>query len=224
MALDFDDLKKLSPMLKTLIIGLVYVVMGYLYFMLFLQGALDRHSALGAKLTDLEKQIAEKEKTVAQMGRYIREVSEVKEAFKAALQKLPNEREIAELLASIAAAGRSAGVDFITFEPKLPERKPPETKPGAPKPPAPPPKPGDAKVQPPKPAAPEKFYEEIPVKVQLTGGFHNTLSFFDQAARLPRIVNIEDIAMTDAQEVKGRGRVLKTSCTMKTYMFVDIKK
>jgi type IV pilus assembly protein PilO len=227
MALDFDDLKKLPPMLKALIIGLVYLVLGYLYFILFLQGALDRHSALSAKLTDLRQQIAEKEKTVAQMDRYIREVNEVKEAFKTALLKLPNEKEIPELLASIAAAGRSAGVDFITFEPKLPERKPPETVQTAPKPAAPgaaPPKPGDAKGQPTKPAAPEKFYEDIPVKVQLTGGFHNTLSFFDQAARLPRIVNIEDIAMTDAQEVKGRGRVLKTSCTMKTYMFVDIKK
>lgn len=224
MALNFDDLKKLPPMLKTLIIGLAYLVLGYLYFILFVQGALDRDAALSTKLTDLQQQVAEKEKTVAQMDRYIREVSEVKEAFKTALLKLPNEKEIPELLASIASAGRNAGVDFITFEPKLPEQKPPVTKPAAPMPPAPPPKPGDAKGQPTKPAAPEKFYEDIPVKVQLAGGFHNTLSFFDQAARLPRIVNIEDIAMTDAQEVKGRGRVLKTSCTMKTYMFVDTKK
>jgi type IV pilus assembly protein PilO len=222
MAVNFDDLKKLPPTLKALIIGLVYLVLGYLYFILFVQGALDRNAALSTKLTDLRQQVTEKEKTVAQMDRYIREVSEVKEAFKTALLKLPNEREIQELLASVANAGRKAGVDFIIFEPKPPERKPPETKPAALKPP---PKPGDAKGQPPpKPAAPEKFYEDIPVKVQLTGSFYNTLSFFDQVARLPRIVNIEDIAMADAQEVKGRGRVLKTSCTMKTYMFVDTKK
>jgi type IV pilus assembly protein PilO len=103
-------------------------------------------------------------------------------------------------------------VEFITFEPKQPERKPPETKPAAPKPPAP------------KQAVPEKFYEEIPVKVQLTGSFHSVLSFFEATAKLPRIVNIEDIAMTDAQEVRGRGRVLKTSCTLKTFVFVDTKK
>ena len=201
MALDFDDLQKLPPAMKALLIGLVFLVLGYFSFILFVQGAIDRHSALSAKLTDLRRQLAEKEKTMAQADRYIREVGEAREAFKTALLKLPNKKEIPELLASIANAGRDAGVDFITFEPKPPERKPPSA----------------------KPVAPKKFYEEIPVKVQLTGSFHNTLSFFEQTARLPRIVTIEDIAMTDAQEVRGRGRVLKTSCTMRTYMFVDTK-
>jgi type IV pilus assembly protein PilO len=46
---------------------------------------------------------------------------------------------------------------------------------------------------------------------------------FEQVARIPRIINIEDINMGDAQEVKGRGHVIKTSCTVKTYMFVDRK-
>jgi len=214
MALDFDDLKKLPTAVKALFIGLVCLVLGYLFFNLFVQGAIDKHSALGAKLTDLRQQVAEKEKAVTQMDRYIREVGEAREAFKTALLKLPNEREIPELLASIANAGRDAGVDFITFEPQRPERKPPEAAPAAPRPPAPAA----------RPAAPGKFYEEIPLKVQLTGSFHNALSFFEQTARLPRIVTIEDIAMTDPQEVRGRGRVLKISCTMKTYMFVDTKK
>jgi type IV pilus assembly protein PilO len=107
-------------------------------------------------------------------------------------------------------------VHFLLFEPRPPDKKLPETKPGSPPPAA-------AKVQPPKPAEPEKFYDEISVRVQMVGGFHNTLSFFEQVARIPRIINIEDINMGEAQEVKGRGRVLKTSCTVKTYMFVDRK-
>ena len=209
MALDLDDLKKLPPARKALLIGLVCLVLGYLSFIFFLQDNIDRHLALSTRLTDLRQQIAEKEKMAAQRDRYVREVSEARESFRTALLKLPSEREIPELLASIANAGRNAGVDFITFEPK-----PPETRAAAPKPPAPTT----------KQAASEKFYEEIPVKVQLTGSFHNTLSFFEATAKLSRIVNIEDIAMTDAREVKGRGRVVKTSCTMKTYVFVDIKK
>jgi len=57
----------------------------------------------------------------------------------------------------------------------------------------------------------------------LSGAFHNTVYFFDQVARLPRIVNIEDITMADAKEVRGRGWVVRTSCTVKTYMFVERK-
>ena len=214
MALDFDDLMKLPPATKALIIGLVCVVLGYLSYIYFVQDAIDRYSALSDKLTNLRQQVVQKEKTAAQMGRYIREIAEAKESFRTALLKLPSEKDIPELLASIAGAGRTTGVDFITFEPKPPERKPPETKPAPPKPPA-------AAT---KQAVPEKFYEEIPVKVQLTGSFHNTLSFFEATAKLPRIVTIEDIAMTDAQEVRGRGRIVKTSCTLKTYMFVDARK
>jgi type IV pilus assembly protein PilO len=134
MAINFDQFNKLSLKLKVLIIGLACILIGYLYYMLFLETALAKKMALDAKLTDLQQQVAEKEKTVAQLDRYIREVNEIKEAFKLALMKLPNEREIAGILAAVVLSGKGAGVDFILFEPKPPEKKPPETKPGAAKP------------------------------------------------------------------------------------------
>jgi type IV pilus assembly protein PilO len=217
MAIDLEGLKKLSPKVKILIACLVFILIGYFYYMLFLGDVLAKKTALETKLAGLEQQVAEKEKTVAQLGKYIQEVNALKESFKVALQKLPNEREIAGLLSSVVLAGKGADVDFLLFEPKPPEKKVPEVKPGTP--PAPGPKPADAKVPPPPP----KFYEDIPIKVQLTGSFHNTISFFERVARLPRIVNIEDITMGEAQEVKGRGRIVKTSCMVKTYMFVDKK-
>jgi type IV pilus assembly protein PilO len=216
MALTLDDLKKLSPKYKALIIFLIYIVLSYLYYLLFLQDALAKGTALSAKLTTLQQEVAEKEQTVAQIEKFTREITELKAAFQVALLKLPNAREIPGLLASVAQSGRGAGVNFLLFEPSPPSRKPPETKPVSPPPAA-------AKGQPPMPAEPEKFYDEISVRVQLVGGFHNTLSFFEQVARIPRIINIEDINMGEAQEVKGRGRVIKTACTVKTYMFVDRK-
>jgi type IV pilus assembly protein PilO len=216
MAMDFDELKRLSPKIKALIVCLVYILLGYFYFMFFFQDALTMKMALDTKLAGLTQEIAEKEKTVAQIDRYIREVNLLREAFKTALLKLPNEREIAGLLASVVLAGQEAGVNFLLFEPKPPVIKPPETKPGTPAPP----KPADAKT-PPKPAVPEKFYDEIPVKVQLNGSFFSTVSFFEKVAQLSRIVNVEEIDMGEGQDVKGRGWTIKTSCIVKTYMFVD---
>ena len=221
MAIDLDELKKLSPKLKALIVCLVYIVLGYFYYMFFFQDALAKKVALDTRLTGLTQEIAEKEKTVAQIDKYIREVNLLQESFKVALLKLPNEREIAGLLASVVLSGQEAGVNFLLFEPKPPEKKPPETKPAAPAPP----KPADAKtsLQPPKPAVPEKFYDEIPVKVQLNGSFFSTVSFFEKVAKLSRIVNVEEIDMGEGQDVKGRGWTIKTSCIVKTYMFVDKK-
>jgi type IV pilus assembly protein PilO len=221
MAIDLDELKKLSPKLKALIVCLVYIVLGYFYYMFFFQDALAKKVALDTRLTGLTQEIAEKEKTVAQIDKYIREVNLLQESFKVALLKLPNEREIAGLLASVVLSGQEAGVNFLLFEPKPQEKKTPETKPGAPAPP----KPGDAKTpsQPPKPDVPEKFYEDILVKVQLSGSFPSTVSFFEKVAKLSRIVNVEEIDMGDSQDVKGQGWTIRTSCIVKTYMFLDKK-
>lgn len=225
MAITLEDIKKLSPKVKALIVCLAYLLLGYFYYMFSLQATLEKRSSLETKLTELQQQVAEKEKVVSQIDRYIREIQSLQESFKLALLKLPNQREIPALLASVALSGRAAGVEFLLFEPKPPDKKAPETKPADAKAPAQPPKPADAKApgQPPKPAAPEKFYDEIVVRVQLRGGFHNTLSFFEQVARYPRIVNVEQIEMGESSDLKGRGRIVKTSCIVKTYMFVDKK-
>ena len=217
MDINVDDLKKLSPRMKALIVFLICLLLGYFYYMFFFQGIIAKQMALDTKLTGMQQQIVEKEKVVAQLDRYIREINILKQSFTLALLKLPNAREIAGLLASVVLSGEEAGVNFLLFEPKPPEPKPPEAKPGVP------PKPVDAKALPPKPAVPEKFYDEIPIKVQLAGSFHNTVSFYAKVAKLSRIVNIEEIVMGDAQDVKGRGRIVRTSCTVKTYMFVDRK-
>jgi type IV pilus assembly protein PilO len=217
MDINVDGLKKLSLKMKALIVFLICLLLGYFYYMSFFQAILAKQMALDTKLTEMRQQIAEKEKVVAQLDRYIREINLLQESFKLALLKLPNAREIAGLLASVVLSGQEAGVNFLLFEPKPPERKPPEVKLGAP------PKPADAKAPPAKPAVPEKFYDEIPIKVQLTGGFHNTVSFFAKIAKLSRIVNVEEIAMGDAKDVKGKGWLVRTSCTVKTYMFVDKK-
>jgi type IV pilus assembly protein PilO len=227
MDINVDDLKKLSLKMKALIVFLICLLLGYFYYMFFFQAILAKQMALDTKLTEMQQQIVEKEKVVAQLDRYIREVNLLKESFKLALLKLPNAREIAGLLASVVLSGEEAGVNFLLFEPKPPAPKPPEVKSGAPPKPtdakAPPAKPADAKAPPAKPAVPEKFYDEIPIKVQIAGSFHNTVSFYAKIAKLPRIVNVEEIAMGDAKDVKGKGRIVRTSCTVKTYMFVDKK-
>jgi type IV pilus assembly protein PilO len=74
-----------------------------------------------------------------------------------------------------------------------------------------------------KAAETEKFYEEIPVKMTVIGRFHNTVLFFEKMAKMSRIVNLEDFIMEESKESKGRGRILNTACTIKTYMFLEKK-
>ena len=64
----------------------------------------------------------------------------------------------------------------------------------------------------------KEFYAEIPVAMNVKGGFHDLALFFDKVARLSRIVNIRNISMTPA----GPDTLdLNTSCTAVTYKFVE---
>ena len=240
MAITANDIKKLSPQAKALIVIVVILVIGYLYYFYFLSDLITKKSTLEKENQDIQVQIKQKEKVSAELNKYKGEVDALQDNYKVALLKLPDQREIPGLFHSVSQAGKDAGVEFLLFEPKpavpkgMPDAGKPkvsslmkpsdqrqeEAKKAEAQKPADKSKPGDGKKAP----EPEPFYEEIPVKVTVTGSFQNTVSFFEKVAKLPRIVNISDISMGDRKNVKGRGDLMTTSCTVKTYMFVDKKR
>ena len=65
-----------------------------------------------------------------------------------------------------------------------------------------------------------EFYAEIPVSVEMVGGFHETVAFLDMLARMHRVVNVRDV---DMQIQRGRdgGSTLRTRCQIVTYRFVE---
>ena len=69
----------------------------------------------------------------------------------------------------------------------------------------------------PKSEVRKEFYAEIPVAMQVRGGYHDLAIFFDKVARLSRIVNIKNIEMGRAKDSMD----LNTSCTAVTYKFVE---
>lgn len=79
----------------------------------------------------------------------------------------------------------------------------------------------------PKPEVRKEFYAEIPVAMQVIGGYHDLAVFFDKVSRLSRIVNIKNITMGRSKANKGKkgqlpqGDELNTSCTAVTYKFVE---
>jgi type IV pilus assembly protein PilO len=214
MAITFDEIKKWPPKRKAMALGLIYLLLGGAYYSLILQSSMDQNASLETKISELQEQVQEKQRLAAQKGKYMREVNALMEAFKIALTKLPDQREIPGLLYAVAEAGKDSGVDFLLFEPKQAEKKPREAAKAAAE------KPGDKKRGDTPNPQEEQFYEEIPVRVTVYGGFHSTVTFFEKVAKLPRIVNIEDINMSETKDIK-RGRLLSTNCVIKTYMFLE---
>jgi type IV pilus assembly protein PilO len=76
----------------------------------------------------------------------------------------------------------------------------------------------------PQPEKPKDFYMEIPVSMEVRGGYRNVLDFFDRVGRMDRIVNILNISMKPDKPLSTQ---LLTRCTAITYRFKseeDVKK
>ena len=71
----------------------------------------------------------------------------------------------------------------------------------------------------PKPERAKEFYAEIPVAMSIMADYHNLAIFFDQVARLSRIVNIRDIRIGHTKSKNSNE--LSTKCTAVTYKFIE---
>jgi type IV pilus assembly protein PilO len=72
------------------------------------------------------------------------------------------------------------------------------------------------------------FYAELPIKIQLTGGYHEFGQFVSGIAALPRIVTLHDIEISRAGKAGGSRKgapapsdQLTLNLTAKTYRYLD---
>lgn len=68
----------------------------------------------------------------------------------------------------------------------------------------------------PEPETIAEFYAETPIKVKVTGGYHDIAAFVSDVSKLSRIVTLQDIAMEPAKD-----GVLNMDATVKTYRYLD---
>jgi type IV pilus assembly protein PilO len=76
-------------------------------------------------------------------------------------------------------------------------------------------------------AVPEEMYKRIPVKMSLTGGYHQINRFFKNVGELKRIVTIADLQLSPS--VSGNQKpgqpletgLLKADFTAQTFQFID---
>ena len=63
------------------------------------------------------------------------------------------------------------------------------------------------------------FYAELPIKMRMTGTYHQFGNFVSGVAALPRIVTLHNISITEAKGKEG-GKLVMT-VTAKTYRYLD---
>jgi type IV pilus assembly protein PilO len=74
----------------------------------------------------------------------------------------------------------------------------------------------------PREKVPDKYYAKVPMKVELTGKFMQIARFFYNVGQLDRIINMENISMTDPKIVDDE-MVLKTEALATAFHVVEDK-
>lgn len=71
----------------------------------------------------------------------------------------------------------------------------------------------------PQPEVPKDFYAEKPIKISLSGGYHEIANFVSGVAALPRIVTLHDISIT--RDSPENFDALTMEVTAKTYRYLE---
>jgi len=158
------------------------------------------HIPKKTQIRELEKDIAGIQVTIKANDEKIRKLDELRVEVKSLEQKLqqltaqlPPETEVSGLLRQIQNLVSQSGLSLKLWRPD--KRR----------------------------AHPSGLYEEIPINMDLTGGYHDVGMFFDRVSKLTRIVNMLNLKMGSATMNKAGNMEIKISCTAMTFAAVEKK-
>ncbi|MBI3994579.1 MAG: type 4a pilus biogenesis protein PilO [Nitrospirae bacterium] len=172
--MNLDFIKNLPPYQKMLALGLIIILMVAMFVWLFYLPKNSQITGLRTDLAKLEGEIGIHRAKVEKLDQLKKENAELERQLAEKKEQLPPEAEVASLLKQVSDLGLRVGLDFKLWRPT--SRK------------------EDA----------SGLYTEIPVDVEIGGGYHTIALFFDSVSKLQRIVNITNIKMGNARVEKGR--------------------
>lgn len=166
------------------VVLLVAAVFVYFFYMP-VQGKLDRLSNEEMKL---RRKLSEVRSVANNEEKVKKEIELLQRRLQAALQQLPDQKELPVLLTDISSLGKNVGLDFEAFRPKEEQKR--------------------------------EFYAEVPIEIEFTGRFHDVARFFDEVARLSRIVNVGELNIEIENESASR-TVLEVDGRATTFRFLQ---
>ena len=172
--MNLDFIKNLPPYQKMLVLGLIIILIVAMFFWFFYLPKNNQIVGLRNDIAKLEGEIGINRAKVEKLEQLKKENAELERQLAEKKEQLPLEAEVASLLKQVSDLGLRVGLDFKLWRPAA------------------------------KKEDPSGLYTEIPVDVEIGGGYHTTALFFDNVSKLSRIVNIKNIKMGNAHVDKGR--------------------
>lgn len=188
-----EKIQKISPKTRAIAFGALIVALLILDITQFI-------IPMRAQIEQLEQALSEKQAVIRKNNEKIRnldklraEVKTLEQQLRDLTEQLPPESEVSGLLRQIQEKVNQSGLVLKLWKPDKPRDHA------------------------------SGLYKEIPVTLTLTGGYHNTASFFDLVSKLNRIVNILNIKMGSAKMNNDGSISVDINCTAMTFSAVEKK-
>lgn len=115
--LKLDAVLKLPLSNKILIVVVLNAVIAGLFYYFLLDPKRVEMTLLKTNLDDLTAEIESNRRIAADIPKFEQEKAALEEQFKKALEQLPNEKEIPNLIDSISMSAKTSGLKIILFQP-----------------------------------------------------------------------------------------------------------
>lgn len=161
-------------------------------FFLFISPLEDEITAQSGVQRKLDLELAEKSEIAQNLNERRREMDVLEQKLAEALTELPENKDVEELLAQLNDIGKKSGLEIARVEPGS------ETVGG-----------GD-------------FFARIPIRMAVSGNYHEIAMFLQEVANMRRIVNVNNIKL-DSPTLRNEKVVLQSSFMATTFRFVEQK-
>ena len=155
-----DWLQDQTMTAKLLLLFVIVILVSGFYWYFYWSPNNKELKRLERNLASKQKRVAELENIATELPKFEAEFKRLKKEFELASLKLPEEKEIPALIDAVYADVQASGLDPVVFAPKGQVNR--------------------------------EIYAEIPIQMSVVGHYFELANFFDRISRLPRIVNVRD--------------------------------
>ena len=165
-----QDLKNIPLFQKVIFLGVVLSIIIGSFMYLVFLPKKSEIKALEVANSKLNDDINVNRIKIRRLDALKKENQELLKELNKRKAQLPSEGEVATLLKQVSDLGVGTGLDIKLWRPGPSKRNP------------------------------SGLFVSLPVNVEVSGGFHSVAMFFDRINKLPRIVTISDIKMSNGKE------------------------
>lgn len=182
-----DKIQKIPTRTRAIGFGVLVVVLLSVYILQFQIPMKKQIDQLEKSCSELQSKIQANDAKIKKLDVLKAEVKTLQARLVVLTEQLPPESEVSTLLKQIQNLVNQSGLVLKLWRP------------------------GARRMH------PSGLYEEIPVNMTLTGGYHNAAALFDRIGKLTRIVNILNMKMASPKVNKSGTVDVNINCTAMTF-------